>query len=165
MESTAILRFARVSPQKARLVADLVRGQDAGKPLEILSFLPKKTAPMIKRLIESAVANAEYRSRNENESVDVDTLYIKHAIVNEGPALRRFMPAAQGRATPIRKRTSHVEIVLDALEERPRVQRTTRKTASASTTKGRRDPRARPVGRQQAGRAASIATIQPRTLL
>ena len=85
-------------------------------------------------MLNSAVANAEFKSREGNESVDVDTLYIRHAIVNEGPALRRFMPAAQGRATPIRKRTSHVEIILDAREEKPRAARPAR-TAEASTAK------------------------------
>jgi large subunit ribosomal protein L22 len=69
-------------------------------------------------VLNSAVANAEFKAREGNESIDVDTLYIKQAIVNEGPALRRFMPAAQGRATPIRKRTSHIEIILEAREAR-----------------------------------------------
>jgi large subunit ribosomal protein L22 len=64
------------------------------------------------------VANAEFKARKDDDSIDVDTLYIKHVVVNEGPALRRFMPAAQGRATPIRKRTSHVEIILDTRAEK-----------------------------------------------
>jgi len=119
-----------------RLVIDQIRGKDVNEALGLLRFSKKHAAKQIEKVLSSAVANAEYRSRNDNESIDVDTLYIKHAIVNEGPALRRFMPAAQGRATPIRKRTSHVEIVLDAHEERPRVQRTARKTASAAATRG-----------------------------
>jgi large subunit ribosomal protein L22 len=133
--SSAIQRTTRQSPYKMRLVIDQIRGKDVNEALGLLRFSKKHAAKQIEKVLTSAVANAEYRSRSENESIDVDTLYIKHAIVNEGPALRRFMPAAQGRATPIRKRTSHVEIVLDAHEERPRVQRTTRKTASASTTR------------------------------
>lgn len=113
MESTAILRFARVSPQKARLVADLVRGQDAGKALEILSFLPKKTAPMVKRLIESAVANAEHAAGRANRELDIDDLYVKTIFVDQGSMLRRFRPRAQGRATPIQKKTAHITVVLD----------------------------------------------------
>src|SRR5438874_799846 len=100
--------------------------------LGLLKFSKKHAAKQIEKVLNSAVANAEFKSREGSESVDVDTLYISHAIVNEGPALRRFMPAAQGRATPIRKRTSHVEIVLDAREEKPRVSRPARETAGST---------------------------------
>jgi large subunit ribosomal protein L22 len=113
MESTAILRFARISPQKARLVADLVRGRDAGEALEILSFLPKKSAPLIKRLVESAVANAEHAAERANRELDIDDLYVKTIHVDQGATLRRFRPRAQGRATPIRKMTAHITVVLD----------------------------------------------------
>jgi large subunit ribosomal protein L22 len=99
-----------------RLVIDQIRGKDVNEALGLLKFSKKHAAKQIEKVLNSAVANAEFKSRESNESVDVDTLYIRHAIVNEGPALRRFMPAAQGRATPIRKRTSHVEIILDARE-------------------------------------------------
>src|SRR5919206_4206833 len=134
-QARAFQRSTRQSPYKMRLVIDQIRGKDVNEALGLLRFSKKHAAKQIEKVLTSAVANAEYRSRNDNLSIDVDTLYIKHAIVNEGPALRRFMPAAQGRATPIRKRTSHVEIVLDAHAERPRVQRTPRKTAAASATK------------------------------
>jgi large subunit ribosomal protein L22 len=114
--SSAIQRTTRQSPYKMRLVIDQIRGKDVNEALGLLRFSKKHAAVQIAKVLNSAVANAEFKSRESNESVDVDTLYISHAIVNEGPALRRFMPAAQGRATPIRKRTSHVEIVLDARE-------------------------------------------------
>jgi large subunit ribosomal protein L22 len=129
--SSAVQRTTRQSPYKMRLVIDQIRGKDVNEALGLLKFSKKHAAKQIEKVLNSAVANAEFKSRETSESVDVDTLYIKHAIVNEGPALRRFMPAAQGRATPIRKRTSHVEIVLDAREEKPRVARATRKTESA----------------------------------
>ena len=116
--SSAIQRTARQSPYKMRLVIDQIRGKDVNEALGLLRFSKKHAAKQIEKVLNSAVANAEFKSRGGNEPVDVDTLYISHAIVNEGPALRRFMPAAQGRATPIRKRTSHVEIVLDARELR-----------------------------------------------
>jgi large subunit ribosomal protein L22 len=122
--SSAIQRTTRQSPYKMRLVIDQIRGKDVNEALGLLRFSKKHAAVQIAKVLNSAVANAEFKSRESNESVDLDTLYISHAIVNEGPALRRFMPAAQGRATPIRKRTSHVEIVLDAREV-PRAPRTT----------------------------------------
>jgi large subunit ribosomal protein L22 len=115
--SSAIQRTTRQSPYKMRLVIDQIRGKDVNEALGLLKFSKKHAAKQIEKVLNSAVANAEFKSRETSESVDVDMLYIKHAIVNEGPALRRFMPAAQGRATPIRKRTSHVEIILDAREE------------------------------------------------
>jgi len=116
-----------------RLVIDQIRGKDVNEALGLLKFSKKHAAKQIEKVLNSAVANAEFKSRESSESVDVDTLYISHAIVNEGPALRRFMPAAQGRATPIRKRTSHVEIILDA-REAARVRRSTTGT-KASTSK------------------------------
>ena len=131
--SSAIQRTARQSPYKMRLVIDQIRGKDVNEALGLLKFSKKHAAVQIAKVLNSAVANAEFKSREGNESIDVDTLYIKHAIVNEGPALRRFMPAAQGRATPIRKRTSHVEIILDA-REAARVPRSAR-TSAGSTAK------------------------------
>lgn len=114
MQSKASLRFARVSAQKARLVADLVRGQDVDEALETLTFTNKKTAPLLKKLIESAVANAE---NNGDGTVDIDTLFIRSVWVDSGAALKRFRPRAMGRATPIRKQTSHITVVLDSREE------------------------------------------------
>ena len=134
--SSAIQRTARQSPYKMRLVIDQIRGKDVNEALGLLRFSKKHAAKQIEKVLNSAVANAEFKAREQDESIDVDTLYIKTAIVNEGPALRRFMPAAQGRATPIRKRTSHVEIILEAREV-PRVPRSTR-TAEGSTAKVRK---------------------------
>jgi large subunit ribosomal protein L22 len=132
--SSAIQRTTRQSPYKMRLVIDQIRGKDVNEALGLLKFSKKHAAVQIAKVLNSAVANAEFKSREGNESVDVDMLYIKTAIVNEGPALRRFMPAAQGRATPIRKRTSHVEIVLDAREEKkPRTAPSARKSAGSTS--------------------------------
>jgi len=139
--SSAIQRTTRQSPYKMRLVIDQIRGKDVNEALGLLRFSKKHAAKQIEKVLNSAVANAEFKSREGSEPVDVDTLYISRAIVNEGPALRRFMPAAQGRATPIRKRTSHVEIILDAREEKVRAPRSTRpaesstKQASSATKK------------------------------
>ena len=115
-DAVAIQRGARQSPYKMRLVIDQIRGKNVNEALGLLRFSKKHAAMQIEKTLNSAVANAEHAARQNNESLDVDTLYVKHAIVNEGPKIKRFMPAAQGRATPIQKRTSHVHIVVGAKE-------------------------------------------------
>ena len=117
-EARAIQRSTRQSPYKMRLVIDQIRGKDVNEALALLKFSKKHAAKQIEKTLASAVANAEYLAREANESVDVDRLYVKHAVVNEGPKLKRFTPAAMGRATPIQKRTSHVEIVVAEREQR-----------------------------------------------
>jgi large subunit ribosomal protein L22 len=98
----------RIAPRKVRLVVDTVRGKSVSQALNILAFTRKKAALPVQKLLKSAVANAA-----ENHGVsDVDTLVIDRITVDEGPALKRFMPRARGRATPIRKRTSHIQIIL-----------------------------------------------------
>ena len=108
MDFRATLKFARTSPQKARLIADLVRGKEVEEAVTILKFSPRKAAGIVLKIIESAVANADNRG-----DVDVDTLFVRTIFVNEGPTLKRFMPRAMGRATRINKRTSHITVVLD----------------------------------------------------
>lgn len=107
MEVKASLKYARVGAQKARLVADLVRGKDVSDALKILKFSDKKTAVMIKKLIESAVANADVKG-----TVDSDNLFVKTISVDGGPSLKRFRPRAQGRAYGVLKKTSHINLVL-----------------------------------------------------
>ncbi|MGE3541745.1 MAG: 50S ribosomal protein L22 [Candidatus Tectimicrobiota bacterium] len=98
----------RISPRKVRMVVDTVRGRSVSQALNILEFARKKAALPVKKLLKSAVANAV-----ENDHIsDVDTLVIERITVDEGPTLKRHMPRARGRATPIRKRTSHVQIIL-----------------------------------------------------
>jgi large subunit ribosomal protein L22 len=111
-EARATQRSARQSPYKMRLVIDEIRGKNVNDALAYLAFSKKHAAKQIEKVVRSAVANAEHAARTSNEPLDVDALYIKHAVINEGPKLKRFMPAAMGRATPIQKRTSHVEIVV-----------------------------------------------------
>src|SRR5215510_3964471 len=111
-EARAFQRTTRQSPYKMRLVIDQIRGKDVNEALSLLTSSKKHAAREIAKVLNSAVANVEYQARQTNESVDVDRLYVKHAIINEGPKLKRFTPAAMGRATPIFKRTSHVEIVV-----------------------------------------------------
>ncbi len=112
MESKAVLRFARVAPRKARLVADLVRGRDVSEAIEVLTFTQKKSAPILRKLVESAVANAEVKAKRDASDLDIDELYVKTVFVDEGPVLRRFRPRAQGRATPVLKKTAHITVEL-----------------------------------------------------
>jgi large subunit ribosomal protein L22 len=108
----AVQRSTRQSPYKMRLVIDEIRGRAVNDALAYLAFSRKHAAKQIEKVLRSAVANAEYRTRDDGNGVDVDALYVKHAVINEGTKLKRFTPAAMGRATPIIKRTSHVEIVV-----------------------------------------------------
>ena len=110
--SKAVLRYARVSAQKVRLVADLVRSRDVSEAIEMLTFTHKKSAPMIRKLVESAVANAEVAAKRDAQELDIDDLYVKTIFVDQGPSLRRFRPRAQGRATRILKKTCHITIEL-----------------------------------------------------
>jgi large subunit ribosomal protein L22 len=114
----AMQRSTRQSPYKVRLVVDQIRGKSVNEALAILKFSKKHAATEIGKVLSSAVANAEDAARRDGRSVDVDVLYVIHAIVNEGPKLKRFTPAAMGRATPVQKRTSHVEIVVAEKEGR-----------------------------------------------
>lgn len=106
--SRAVLSNARVSPRKARLVADLIRGKHVGQALDELAFCDKKTAPLVRKLILSAVANAQGQS-----DVDVDDLIVKKIMVNEAQKLKRWLPRAHGRATPLIKRNSTILVELD----------------------------------------------------
>jgi large subunit ribosomal protein L22 len=108
MEARAILKFIQVSPRRVRLVIDQIRGKKVEEALDILKFTPKRSAAIVAKVLRSAIANAE-----NTQSVDVDRLYIKRVTVDEGGMWKRFMPRAQGRATRIRKRLSHVKVVID----------------------------------------------------
>jgi large subunit ribosomal protein L22 len=108
--SKATLREVRVSPRKARLVVNLIRGKNVSDALDMLGNCDKKTAPLVKKLLLSAVANAEKQS-----SVDIDELVVKRIWVSEGKKLYRMIPRAQGRATPVRKRFSSITLHLDEI--------------------------------------------------
>lgn len=113
MEATATLRFARTSPRKVRLVADLIRSKDVGRALNILHFTNKTAARTIEKLLKSAISNAEENSKVD----DVDSLVINKITVDEGPTWKRFMPRARGSSSTIFKRTSHITISLKEIEE------------------------------------------------
>lgn len=114
VESKAILRFSGLSAQKMRQVADLVRGKDVDVALHTLRFITKAAARPMEKLITSAVANAREKANAADQRFDADAYFVKTVMVDEGPTAKRFRPRAQGRAYGIRKRSCHVQLVLDA---------------------------------------------------
>jgi len=108
METVAVAKYIRMSPQKIRLVADLIRGKKVEEALNILSFTPKASAPLISKVLKSAIANA-----GQKQGVDVDTLMVKHISVDEGPTMKRYRARAMGRGNTILKRSSHIKIVVE----------------------------------------------------
>ena len=107
MEARAQAKMVRISSRKVKLVIDLVRGKTVGEAMNILAFTPKAASPVVSKLIKSAAANAEH-----NYNMDLEKLYVKEIFVGEGPTLKRIRPRAQGRATQILKRTSHITAVV-----------------------------------------------------
>lgn len=107
VEAKAIAKFVRIAPRKVQLVTDLVRGKKVDEALAILKFTPKGAAPVVEKVVKSALANAE-----NNFNMDRENLYVAEIYANQGPTMKRFRPRAQGRATTIRKRTSHIGVVL-----------------------------------------------------
>jgi large subunit ribosomal protein L22 len=105
-----------MSPRKVRLVVDQIRGRSVNDAYAILQFSKKSAAEPVSKTLRSAVANAQYRAQDAGEVVDVDDLVVSECFVDEGPTLRRFRAAAMGRAAPIRKRTSHITVIVDSKE-------------------------------------------------
>ena len=113
MKARAIARYVRMSPRKVRLVVDQIRGKSVNEAYAILQFSKKVAAEPVGKTLRSAVANAQDRSQDEGDLLDVDDLVVQEAFVDEGPTLKRWRARAQGRAAPIRKRTSHITVVVD----------------------------------------------------
>ena len=108
MEITAKIRMIRISPRKVRIVGALIKKRNINDAMGILTFMPQKASFILKKLLDSAIANAR-----QKKYVDIDNLYVKNVIVDGGPMLKRFLPRAMGRATKIRKRMSHITMILD----------------------------------------------------
>lgn len=108
----AVARTVRIAPRKVRLVVDLIRGKQVGEAVAILRHTPKAASPVVEKVLKSAVANAEH-----NYELDPNNLYISEIFVDEGPTLKRFRPRAQGRASAINKRTSHITVVVSEKKE------------------------------------------------
>lgn len=132
MEVKAITKMVRISAFKARETARHIQGMPAIQAAELLSFLPQKAARLIGRTLKTAMANAE-----NNNGLSVETLVVKEAVIGEGPTFKRFQPKARGSAGPIRKRTSHIRIILAEREEEPKAKAKAakKKTAAKSAPK------------------------------
>ena len=125
MEATANLRYLRITPRKVRIVADLIRGKKVDAALNTLAYVEKRAAGPLGKLLRSAVANADQKSKGQ---LDVDALYVKELTVDQGPSMRRFMPRAMGRAFKITKKTSHISITVG---EKPSKKKPSTATAPA----------------------------------
>ncbi|MEH6992277.1 50S ribosomal protein L22 [Neobacillus drentensis] len=112
MQAKAVARTVRIAPRKVRLVVDLIRGKQVGEAVSILNHTPKFASPIVEKVLKSAMANAEH-----NYEMDINSLVVTQAFVDEGPTLKRFRPRAMGRASQINKRTSHITIVLSEKKE------------------------------------------------
>jgi large subunit ribosomal protein L22 len=151
MEARAQARYVRVTPQKARRVVDLIRGRDAAEAVAVLEFAPQAASEPVRKVVQSAIANARVKADQASEAFDERSLVVQAAFVDEGPTLKRFRPRAQGRAYRIRKRTSHITVVVAPRPTRPgsepapvqgsRARKATapaaEKTATTTTTKRR----------------------------
>jgi large subunit ribosomal protein L22 len=127
MEAKAQARYVRVTPQKARRVVDVIRGKQAEEAVAILRYAPQPVAETVRKIVESAVANARVKADRDSVAFDERSLVVAEAFVDEGPSLKRFRPRAQGRAGRILKRTSHITVVVAGRET----------SAAARSTKGR----------------------------
>lgn len=110
MQAIAKAKYVRITPRKARLVVDLIRGKRVDQALGILAFTPRAASKIVTNLLKSAVANA-----SQKEGMDVNTLKVKSIFVDQGPSLKRFQPRAMGRAFQIKKRTSHITVILEEI--------------------------------------------------
>lgn len=128
MEARAQARFVRVTPMKARRVVDLIRGLPAADAQAVLRFAPQDASDPVGKVLDSAIANA-----TNNHNLDPASLVVAEAYVDEGPTMRRFRPRAQGRAYRIRKRTSHITVVLETVDAAPVVKAPAKKSTSAKT--------------------------------
>lgn len=106
-QAKAVARYIRIAPRKAQLVVDLIRGKQVGEAIAILRHTPKSASPIVEKLLNSAIANAEH-----NYSLDINKLVVEQIFVDQGPTLKRFRPRAMGRASRINKRTSHITVVV-----------------------------------------------------
>ena len=116
MTATARARYVRVAPMKVRRVVDLIRGLPATDAVDLLRLAPQAASEPVGKVLQSAIANAVHAANERSEHLDADELYIAEAFVDEGPTLKRFRPRAQGRAYRIRKRTSHITVVVEPLD-------------------------------------------------
>lgn len=151
MKVAAKLRYLRIAPRKVRLVTDLIRGKRVSEALTLLEFLPKRAAPVLVKLLKQAIANASH-----NFQLSESNLYISKVFVDEGPKLKRWRPRARGQASEIQKKTSHVTLVLNEIEKKPKGVKKIKKVEEAKKIKRvpkAKKPKLRP----------ELETIKPKT--
>ena len=154
MEFTAQAKYVRVSPQKARLVLDLIKGRRVEDALNTLAFTKKGIAPDIHKLLRSAVENANYANTERGMDVDVDNLFVLRAVANEGPRMKRIRPAPMGRAYRYQRRMSHIEI---ALAEKARPQSETDEAAPVRPAARKKAPARKPAAKKSPAKKSAGA--------
>ena len=163
-EFRAEAKFQRVSPQKARLVLDLIKGRRVEEALNTVAFTKKSVAPLVEKVLRSAVQNANYLSQEQGLDVDVDNLYVKQALANEGPRMKRIRPAPQGRAFRYQRRMSH--IVISVAERKPLGLVTTAEPEADTAAKGKKPAKkklAKPAKKAPAKKTAAKKTAKKST--
>jgi large subunit ribosomal protein L22 len=159
MEFRAELRYLRVSPQKARLVLDLIKGRRVEEARNTLAFTKKRVAAHVGKLLQSALDNANFLSAEKNLDVEIDNLYVKSAIANEGPRMKRIRPAPQGRAYRYQRRIAHLELVL---AERGKDNRVVH-AAGGDTHSGAKIKRSAPAAKTAARKSAAAGKGKKKT--
>jgi large subunit ribosomal protein L22 len=170
----ASARYVRVTPMKARRVVDLIRGQQADEALAVLRFAPQSASEPVYKVLASAVANARYRAEQESRRLDIEDLVVQTAFVDEGPTLKRFRPRAQGRAFRVRKRSSHITVVVvprSELEEpttkaaakRSPAKRSTAKRSPATKSAAKKSTATKTTAKTPAKKAAKVTPAKDST--
>jgi large subunit ribosomal protein L22 len=154
MEFRAEARYMRVSPQKARLVLDLIKGRRVEDAINTLTFTNKRVAGTVQKLLRSAVENANYLSQEKGFDVDVDNLYVQHAVANDGPRMKRIRPAPMGRAYRYQRRMAHIEI---KLAERNVPAEDTATVVGQETAPAKKSARAKTAGKSRAPAKKKVA--------
>ncbi len=159
-EFRAEARFQRVSPQKARLVLELIKGRRVGDALQTVAFTKKGVAPLVEKVLRSAVQNANYLSQEQGLDVDLDNLYVSHAVANDGPRMKRIRPAPMGRAYRYQRRLSHIVI---SVAERKQASGLVTTVGAEGVSEGTRKRAAKkaPAKRAAASKAANSKTKRP----
>jgi large subunit ribosomal protein L22 len=157
MEAKAQARYIRVTPQKARRVVDLIRGKQAGEAVAVLEFAPQAASEPVRKVVQSAIANARVKADRASEPFDERLLVVQAAFVDEGPTLKRFRPRAQGRAYRINKRTSHITVVVAPRDAKPAAGGPAAKAAAPVTSKSAPAPAKQAAARKTAEPAAEKA--------
>jgi large subunit ribosomal protein L22 len=171
MEAKAQARYVRLSPTKARRVVDLIRGKQAAEAVAVLEFAPQAAGEPVRKVVQSAMANARVKADAASEPFDERLLVVQAAYVDEGPTMKRFRPRAQGRAYRIRKRTSHITIVVGPREERgagrqappPSKQAPARKSAAKSAAKSADAPAKKSAAKKSAAKSAEKTAAKKTT--